>query len=46
MTAVKVGGPFADGRELDTKLPAGTKVVLDPPGDLTDGKKVKEKKPR
>ena len=26
-----LGAPFADGRELATKLPAGTKVVLDPP---------------
>lgn len=44
MTQVKVGAPFADGRELETKIPAGTKVVLHPPGDLTDGQKVKEKK--
>jgi HlyD family secretion protein len=43
MTTVKVGPPFAGGRELETPLPAGTKVVLDPPADLTDGKKVKEK---
>jgi HlyD family secretion protein len=42
-TNVKVGQPFAGGRELETTLPAGTKVVLDPPADLTDGKKVKEK---
>jgi HlyD family secretion protein len=43
MIAVKVGLPFAEGRELDTKLPAGTKVVLDPPSDLADGQKAKEK---
>lgn len=43
MTTVKVGGPFAGGRELETPLPAGTKVVLDPPAALADGKKVKEK---
>ncbi|MGE3769224.1 MAG: efflux RND transporter periplasmic adaptor subunit, partial [Kofleriaceae bacterium] len=43
MTTVKVGPPFAGGRELETPLPVGTKVVLDPPADLTDGKKVKEK---
>lgn len=43
MTTVKVGAPFAGGRELETPLPAGTKVVLDPPAGLTDGKKVKEK---
>lgn len=43
MTIVKVGQPFAGGRELETPLPVGTKVVLDPPADLVDGKKVKEK---
>jgi HlyD family secretion protein len=42
MTTVKVGAPFADGLELETKLPAGTKVVLDPPKSLTDGQQVKE----
>jgi RND family efflux transporter MFP subunit len=44
MTAVKVGPPFADGRELITNIPAGTKVVLDPPSDLADGQEVKENK--
>jgi HlyD family secretion protein len=44
MTAVKVGPPFAGGRELETKIPAGTKVVLGPPSDLGDGQQVKEKK--
>jgi HlyD family secretion protein len=44
MTAVKLGPPFAGGRELETKLPAGTKVVLDPPPDLSDGQSVKESK--
>lgn len=43
MTTVKVGQPFAGGRELETPLPVGTKVVLDPPADMADGKKVKEK---
>ena len=36
----------ADGteyREVKSELPAGTKVVLDPPGDMSDGQKVKEK---
>jgi HlyD family secretion protein len=42
MTAVKVGAPFADGLELETKLPAGTKVVLEPSKSLTDGQQVKE----
>jgi RND family efflux transporter MFP subunit len=44
MTAVKVGPAFADGRELVTNIPAGTKVVLDPPSDLADGQQVKENK--
>jgi RND family efflux transporter MFP subunit len=42
MTTVKVGPPFADGLELETKLPVGTKVVLGPPSNLTDGQQVKE----
>jgi HlyD family secretion protein len=46
MTPVKVGAPFAGGRELETKLPAGTKVVLDPSSDLKDGQSVKESKPK
>jgi RND family efflux transporter MFP subunit len=36
----------ADGteyRELKSSLPVGTRVVIDPPADMTDGKKVKEK---
>jgi HlyD family secretion protein len=43
MTKVKVGPSFGDGRELVTEIPAGTKVVLDPPADLGDGQKVKER---
>jgi HlyD family secretion protein len=43
MTTVKLGPPFGDGRELVTEIPAGTKVVLDPPADLADGQKVKER---
>jgi RND family efflux transporter MFP subunit len=46
MTPVKVGAPFAGGRELETKLPAGTKVVLDPSSELRDGQSVKESKPK
>ncbi|MGN6105531.1 MAG: efflux RND transporter periplasmic adaptor subunit [Kofleriaceae bacterium] len=42
MVTVQAGAPFGDGRELLTEIPAGTKVVLDPPADLTDGQKVKE----
>jgi multidrug efflux pump subunit AcrA (membrane-fusion protein) len=45
ITAVKLGPPVREGRELVTQLPAGTKVVLDPPSDLGDGEKVKENKP-
>jgi multidrug efflux pump subunit AcrA (membrane-fusion protein) len=44
MTAVKAGALFGDGRELDSKLPAGTKVVLDPSSEIVDGEKVKERK--
>jgi HlyD family secretion protein len=44
MTTVKLGPPFAGGRELQTPLPAGTRVVLDPSPDLVDGKQVKESK--
>jgi HlyD family secretion protein len=43
MTTVQVGPAFGNGRELVTEIPAGTKVVLDPPAELTDGQKVKEK---
>src|SRR6185503_3919636 len=46
LTPVKLGAPFAGGRELETKLPAGTKVVLDPSSDLKDGQSVKESKPK
>lgn len=45
VTAVKLGPPVADGRELLTQLPTGTKVVLNPPSELGDGQKVKEIKP-
>lgn len=44
MTPVALGPASGDGRELVTKLPPGTKVVLDPPADLGDGQKVKENK--
>lgn len=40
---VKLGAPFGDGRTLETPIPAGTKVVLDPPASLTDGQAIKEK---
>jgi RND family efflux transporter MFP subunit len=44
MTPVALGASSSDGRELVTKLPPGTKVVIDPPADLGDGQKVKENK--
>jgi len=43
-TAVKLGPAAPEGRELETKLPPATKVVLDPPASLTDGEQVKENK--
>ncbi|HWU87599.1 MAG TPA: efflux RND transporter periplasmic adaptor subunit [Kofleriaceae bacterium] len=43
MTAVKVGAELGAGRVLETEIPAGTKVVLDPPADMQDGQKVKER---
>jgi len=45
-TPVTLGPPVGDGRELVTQLPAGTKVVLQPPAKLGDGQKVKENKAR
>jgi RND family efflux transporter MFP subunit len=42
MMTVVVGEPFAGGRQLQSSLPAGTKVVLDPGTGLSDGQKVKE----
>jgi RND family efflux transporter MFP subunit len=44
MTSVKLGGAFGDARELQSSIPAGTRVVLSPPASLSDGEKVKEKK--
>jgi RND family efflux transporter MFP subunit len=44
LTVVSVGAAQGDARELTTKLPPGTKVVLDPPSSLGDGQKVKENK--
>jgi HlyD family secretion protein len=44
MNVVTLGPPYADGRELLTKIPPGTKVVLDPASDLADGQRAKEKK--
>lgn len=44
MVTVTVKGEFGGGIEIDTNIPERTKVVLDPPAALADGKKVKEKK--
>ncbi|HEY1553301.1 MAG TPA: efflux RND transporter periplasmic adaptor subunit [Kofleriaceae bacterium] len=44
MTQVKVGPVEGDSREVLSKIPAGTKVVVSPPASLADGQKVKEKK--
>jgi HlyD family secretion protein len=41
---VELGNEWAGGRELKTRVPDKTKVVLDPPASLVDGAKVKEKK--
>jgi RND family efflux transporter MFP subunit len=42
-TSVKVGAAVGDGLELESHIPSGTKVILNPPADLKDGAKVKEK---
>lgn len=44
MSPVTVKGEYSGGLEIDTNIPEKTKLVLDPPADLIDGKKVKEKK--
>lgn len=43
MTPVRVGGETAGGFELLDGPPPGTKVVANPPADLQDGQKIKEK---
>jgi hypothetical protein len=43
MTGVKVGSEAAGGYELIDGPPPGTKVVSNPPADLEDGQKIKEK---
>lgn len=43
LTRVKVGGELGEGRELlAPTLPSGTKIVLNPPSALQDGKSIKE----
>jgi RND family efflux transporter MFP subunit len=43
LTPVTVGGPFAGGLELIDGPPPGTRVVKDPPKELSDGSPIKEK---
>lgn len=43
MTPIQVVAPSGGGFEITGGPPAGTRVVLDPPGDLGDGQLVKEK---
>jgi hypothetical protein len=43
MTGVRVGGEVAGGFELVDGPPPGTKLVSNPPADLQDGQKIKEK---
>jgi RND family efflux transporter MFP subunit len=42
MRAVTLGPPMANGFELTEGPPAGTRVVRDPPAELSDGREVKE----
>jgi RND family efflux transporter MFP subunit len=43
MIPISVGPPFGSGFELTGGPPAGTKIVKNPPPELGDGMKVKEK---
>jgi RND family efflux transporter MFP subunit len=45
MIPISLGAPFADGFELATGPPAGTKLVSNPPPTLGDGQAIKEKSP-
>lgn len=42
MRSVVLGAPMANGFELTEGPPAGTRVVRDPPPELSDGREVKE----
>ena len=44
MTPVQVGEAFGTGFVLKQGPGAGTKVVKDPPADLSDGQRIKERK--
>jgi HlyD family secretion protein len=43
LVPVKLGGPFGGGIELVDGPGLGTRVVVDPPGGLIDGQRIKEK---
>jgi HlyD family secretion protein len=43
MAPIKVGPAFANGFELVEGPPPGTRVVVQPPAQLSDGQKIKEK---
>ena len=43
LVAVKLGPPVGAGLELVGGPGAGTRIVVDPPGPLTDGQRIKEK---
>ena len=45
MIPVTLGPPFGSGFELTKGPGAGTRVVKDPPAQLTDGERIKEKNP-
>jgi RND family efflux transporter MFP subunit len=45
MLPVTLGAPFADGFELASGPPPGTKLVSNPPPTLGDGQAIKEKSP-
>jgi multidrug efflux pump subunit AcrA (membrane-fusion protein) len=45
MIPVTLGAPFADGFELASGPPSGTKLISNPPPAMLDGQAIKEKSP-
>jgi len=43
MMPIQLGPPYGNGFEVQSGPGAGTRVVANPPGALTDGQRVKEK---
>jgi len=43
MMPIQLGAPYGTGFEVQSGPGAGTRVVANPPGELTDGQRVKEK---